>query len=105
MQINAKKHQPHLAADNLVWITCAEVGLKNMNLSVHFYFKTVYLYNVSILGVLYVGLYTRRKLTEQPVVVNPSKIGSNVNEDLFFPLVRDEQVSHLILFPVVIHSL
>ena len=76
-----------------------------VDMSDRFYFKTVYLYNVSILGVLYVGLYTRGKLTEQPVVVNPSKIGSNVNEDLFFPLMRDEQISHLILFPVVIHSL
>ena len=76
-----------------------------MNLSVHFYLKTFYLYNVSILGVLYVGLYTGGKLTEQPVVVNPSKIGSNVNEDLFFPLVGNEQLSHFILLPVVVHSL
>ena len=76
-----------------------------MNLSVHFYFKTVYLYNVSILGVLYVGLYTRGKLPEQPVVVNPGYGGSNVNEDLLLPLVGNKQLSHSILLPVVVHSL
>ena len=74
-------------------------------MSDRFYFKKVYLYNVSILGVLYVGLYTRGKLAEEPVVVNPVYSGSNVNEDLLFPLVGNKQLSHFILLPVVVHSL
>ena len=65
----------------------------------------VYLDNVSIGGVLYVCPYTRGKLSEKPAVVDPSKGGSDVNEDFLFPLVRNKQVSHFILFSVVVHSL